>query len=187
MEAEPFRTLFPLPRLLRFALAAATALSLSFFFAPGISRADIYQWEDDQGTLHFTDDVSRIPPPYRKKATQLIREGPSVISPMRTSPPPDRQESAPSAAGLPSKEVATQAPEREKEELVAQVEQQKAKISAKEEHIRAVDEKRSLAVNPLRNRVVDQADLDLYDKYLAELPSDKEKLKEMESLLESIK
>ena len=53
--------------------------------------------------------------------------------------------------------------------------------------IRAVDEKRSLAVNPLRNRVVDPADLDLYEKYLAELPADKEMLKEFESRLEAIK
>lgn len=77
--------------------------------------------------------------------------------------------------------------EREKEELVSQVEQQKAKIAAKEQHIRAVDAKRSLAVNPLRNRVVDPADLDLYDKYLAELPADKERLKEFESRHEAIK
>lgn len=67
------------------------------------------------------------------------------------------------------------------------MEQQKARIAAKEEHIRAVDEKRSLAMNPLRNRVVDPADLDLYDKYLAELPADRERLQELESRLEAIR
>lgn len=77
--------------------------------------------------------------------------------------------------------------EQQKEELVSQVEQQRAKVTAKEQHIRAVDAKRSLATNPLRNRFVDQADLDLYTKYQDELPADKEQLKELESRLESIK
>jgi hypothetical protein len=38
-------------------------------------------------------------------------------------------------------------------------------------------------VNPLRNRYVDQADLDLYDKYKDELPEDKERLRELETSL----
>ena len=187
MGKGPFRFRFPRPRLLPRAFVAVAAASLLFLSPPGTSRADIYQWKDDQGTLHFTDDVSTIPPPFRKKATQLIREAPSVISPSRTSPPPDGQEAGHSTAGAPSKEGVTQDPEREKEELGSQVEQQKARIAAKEEHIRAVDEKRSLAMNPLRNRVVDPADLDLYDKYLAELPADRERLQELESRLEAIR
>jgi len=77
--------------------------------------------------------------------------------------------------------------EQRKEELVSQVEQQRAKIAAKEQHIQAVDAKRSLAVNPLRNRFVDPADLDLYEKYQDELPADKEQMKALESRLESIK
>jgi len=77
--------------------------------------------------------------------------------------------------------------EQKKEELVSQVEQQRAKIAAKEQHIQAVDAKRSLAVNPLRNRFVDPADLDLYEKYQEELPADKEQMKALESRLESIK
>jgi hypothetical protein len=88
--------------------------------------------------------------------------------------------------GLSAGEEAAQEAARE-EELASLVEQQKAKIAAKEEHIRAVDAKRSLAVNPLRNRIVDQADMDLYDKYKDELPGDKERLRELESSLESIK
>jgi len=86
----------------------------------------------------------------------------------------------------PDKEEALSA-EQEREEVVAQVEHQRAKIAAKEQHIQAVDAKRSLAVNPLRNRVVDPADMELYNKYKEELPGDKEQLKELESLLDSIK
>jgi len=155
--------------------------------SPGPSRADIYQWKDSQGTLNFTDDISNIPPAYRKKATQLIREAPSVISPLQTSPPPGGQSPAPSRSGLSKEEETVQDAAREKEELASQVEQQRAKIAAKEKLIREVDDKRSLAMNPLRNRVVEQADQDLYKKYKAELPDDKERLKNLESRLESIK
>lgn len=63
----------------------------------------------------------------------------------------------------------------------------KAKIIAKEQHMAAVDAKRSLANNPLRNRFVDQADLDLYEKYRAELPADKARLTDLESQLISIR
>lgn len=168
-------------------IAAACLLLLS---SPAPSRADIYRWEDVEGTVHFTDDVSTIPPRYRKDSTRLIREAPSVISPERASPSPmGKQAPLPGAAatGRSAEEEAAQEAAREKEELVSQVEQQKAKIAAKEQHIRAVDAKRSLAVNPLRNRFVDQADLDLYEKYQAELPADRERLQGLESRIESIK
>jgi hypothetical protein len=154
------------------------------------SRADIYQWKDSQGTVHFTDDVTTIPSQYRKGSTLLIREPPSSISPTQVSPPPGGPQATPSGnvRGVvnPDKEEAPSS-EQEKEEIVAQVKHQKAKIAAKEQHIQAVDAKRSLAVNPLRNRVVDPADMELYNKYKEELPGDKKQLKELESLLDSIK
>jgi hypothetical protein len=46
-----------------------------------------------------------------------------------------------------------------------------------------VDEKRSLATNPLRNRIVSPADLDLYQKYQVELPYDRDRLRQLESRL----
>ena len=144
------------------------------------SRADIYRWEDGQGTVHFTDDVTSIPSQYRKGSSLLIREAPSSISPTPVSPPPGRPQ-----ATQPGSVHGAVNPDRE--EIASQVEHQRAKIAAKEQHIRAVDAKRSLAVNPLRNRIVDPADMELYNKYQEELPGDKEQLKELESLLDSIK
>jgi hypothetical protein len=142
------------------AVLGAAVACLLLLLSPAASRADIYQWEDSQGTVHFTDDVTTIPAKYRK--------------PEKASPSPGMKQ-----APLPG---SAQEAARE-EELASLVEQQKAKIAAKEEHIRAVDAKRSLAVNPLRNRYVDQADLDLYDKYKDELPEDKERLRELETSL----
>lgn len=190
MKPRPSR--FPLPRRLRRPLAvlggAVACILLLSHAAP--SRAEIYQWKDSQGTMHFTDDVTNIPSQYRKSSTLLIREAPSSISPSQTSPPSGGPQSPPSGSVRGTvgtdKEEALSA-EQQKEELVSQVEQQRAKIAAKEQHIRAVDAKRSLALNPLRNRFVDPADMDLYTKYRDELPADKEQLKELESRLESIK
>jgi len=180
------------PRRLRWPLAfmggAIACILLLSSAAP--SRADIYRWEDGQGTVHFTDDVTTIPSQYRKGSTLLIREPPSSISPTQVSPPPGGPQATQSGsvrgAVNPEKEEALSA-EQEKEEIVAQVKHQRAKIAAKEQHIRAVDAKRSLAVNPLRNRFVDPADMELYSKYQEELPGDKEQLRELESLLGSIK
>ena len=62
----------------------------------------------------------------------------------------------------------------------------RAKITAKEELIQSVDAKRSLATNPLRNRFVSPSDMELYRKYQAELPGDRERLKELESRIDSL-
>ncbi len=167
------------------AVPAAALGCLLLFLSPAPARADIYQWEDSQGTIHFTDDATTIPAKYRKNASKLIREAPSVISPEETYPSPESMPTAP-MSGLTAEEEAVREAGR-KEDLVSRVEQQKAKIAAKEEHIRAVDAKRSLATNPLRNRFVDQADMDLYAKYKEELPGDRERLRELETRLESIR
>jgi len=64
-----------------------------------------------------------------------------------------------------------------------QAEKLRAKIDAKERFLRDVDQKRSLATNPYRNRYVSPADLELYGKYKEELPGDRERLTELDSRL----
>ena len=189
MKAGPAASRPARPGRLTLAVLGASVACLLLLLSPAVSRADIYQWKDNQGTIHFTDDETTIPAKYRKNSNRLIREAPSVISPEKASPSPGmKQAPLPGSArgGLSAEEEVAQEDARE-EELASLVEQQKAKITAKEEHIRAVDAKRSLAVNPLRNRYVAQADLDLYDKYKEELPQDMERLRELETSLESIK
>ena len=190
MESGPSRIGSVRPARLTLALLGGAAFLLFLLSPPAPSRADIYRWEDSQGTVHFTDDITNIPSQYRKNSTLLIREAPSVVPPPQAAPPAGIPQASPppnARPALSAQEQATLDAAREKEDLVSQVEQLKAKIAAKEKHISAVDAKRSLAVNPLRNRFVDQADLDLYDKYQTELPADRERLKELESRLTSRK
>ena len=186
MEAGPSRIGSVRPPRLTLALLGGAAFLLFLLSPPAPSRADIYRWEDSQGTVHFTDDITNIPPQYRKNSTLLIREAPSFAPLPQAAPPAGIPQASPPPNAGPALSAQEQA-EREKEDLASQVEQLKAKIAAKETHISAVDAKRSLAVNPLRNRFVDQADLDLYDKYQSELPADRERLKELESRLTSRK
>lgn len=51
-----------------FVLAATFHLSL-----PRGALAGIYSWKDEKGGIHFTDDLSKIPPQYRAKESGLTR------------------------------------------------------------------------------------------------------------------
>jgi hypothetical protein len=170
------------------ALFGAGAFLLGSAFFPPSPRADIYRWVDGGGAVHFTDDASTIPPAYRKNATRMIREAPGEASPpAHAIPPGPNLPPPPPEAGIPSGEQAPPDVEASKEQLAAQAEQLRAKIAAKERHLRDVDAKRLPGANPLRNRIVDQEDMDLYEKYRAELPGDRERLDEIESRLDSFK
>jgi len=166
---------------------AFAAIALLMLFAAD-SRADIYRWEDGTGAIHFTDDLSNVPAAFRDKATMVIREAPRTPE-APSSAPPDRgtgqTKASPTPAPSPKDEAAEAA--REKESLASEAEQLKAKIAAKEKLIRFVEDRQNLAMNPYRSRVVDPGDLELYKKYQAELPQDREQLRDLEFRLELLK
>ena len=35
---------------------------------PGRAQAQMYQWEDEQGTLHYTNELQNVPEPFRSRA-----------------------------------------------------------------------------------------------------------------------
>lgn len=150
---------------------------------PLVARADIYRWEDENGVLHFTDDVSNIPAAYRGKVKMFVKEPTEPVPP--PSSPAERGVYTPPSTYLPapSREDEAEAAAREAESLSTRIEQLKARISAKENLVKTVENRQNLALNPLRNRVVDPGDMELYRKYRAELPGDREQLKELESRL----
>jgi hypothetical protein len=171
----------PIRRIASFRLAVSLLAVL--LAAAGASRADIIRWEDEKGVVHFTDDISNVPARFRDKAGVIIRETPRSRSGNgRTGSPGDSPGAVPSPADPPGYDPVTG-----KEALAAQVEELRAKIAAKEQLIRYVDEKQSLATNPYRNRFVDPDDLSLYGKYKQELPEDKTRLGELEALLENFR
>jgi Domain of unknown function (DUF4124) len=159
-------------------LGCATALPLP-------SRADIYRWEDDRGTVHFTDDLGNIPAKFRGHQRPILKGPPSATTPSVStfgSPPAAAQPPEPASTEPPATQAST-----ETDELAGQTEQLKAKIAAKEKFVETIDRKRSNIRNPLGNRFVSPEDLELYRKYSAELPQDREQLRDLESRLRAIK
>jgi hypothetical protein len=163
-------------------LTAAAVIVLSMaFVAP--SLADIYRWEDESGVIHFTDDVSAIPAKYRGKSREILKTPPGAGQPSLSTMGAPSSPPGPSFYQGPSNEETNDRPllPRDDDETVA--EKLRAKIDAKEQFVRGVDEKQSLATNPYRNRLVSPSDLELYRKYKEELPGDRERLKALESRL----
>ncbi len=52
-------------------------------------QATIYRWQDAQGNTHFTDDLTRVPPSQRERATvENLPEQPANVTPAPSPPPP---------------------------------------------------------------------------------------------------
>jgi len=162
-------------------------LALSTLFAPPAS-ADIYRWEDESGGVHFTDDISNIPAKHRGKAREIQKTPPEAgkpsLSTMGAPPPSPGSSYSPQQSN--GGEVLEQ-PSIKEDDDATQAEKLRAKIDAKERFVRAIDQKRSLAIRSLSNRYVSPSDMELYAKYKEELPADRERLKEIESRLSPVR
>jgi len=157
-------------------------LAFSAFLAPPAS-ADIYRWEDESGVIHFTDDLSSIPPEYRGKSREILKTPPAAGQPSLSTMGAPSSSEGQSSSPMPSSVETIYRPPVSQDDDAALASMLRAKIDAKEQFIRGVDEKQSLATNPYRNRIVSPSDLELYRKYKEELPGDREHLKALESRL----
>jgi clan AA aspartic protease (TIGR02281 family) len=71
----------------------------SLFFG-SIAYGDVYKWVDEKGTLHFTDDLSKIPERYRPdveilkgtKRKETIEVSPSSPKEKTPTPPPKKDD-----------------------------------------------------------------------------------------------
>ncbi|GFO64540.1 DUF4124 domain-containing protein [Geomonas paludis] len=61
--------------------------------APALVLGGTYQWRDDAGTVHFTDDSDRIPDKYLKRAKEV--DGTPAAKPAANAP---KQEASPTAS-----------------------------------------------------------------------------------------
>src|SRR5262245_9050706 len=71
------------------ALAAMAVAALLLF--PAAGAAQMYRWEDEGGTVHFTNAPERIPDPIR-----------SQMGPIELAPAPDEAEAKPAAPSAPA-------------------------------------------------------------------------------------
>jgi len=155
-------------------------IALAFLTLPCASRADIYQWEDDSGVMHFTDDIGNIPPKYRAHQKPILKGPPSAgkpsVSTVESPPAVTSRPPPPPPPGATSEPAGQSAMERSRE-----AEALRAKIAAKEQFVETIDRKRSNILNPMGNRFVSPEDLELYGKYNQELPQDRQRLRELEA------
>jgi hypothetical protein len=164
-------------------LLSGGMFAFSVFLAPPAS-ADIYRWEDESGGIHFTDDLSTIPAKHRRKAREIQKTPPEAGQPsLSTMGAPPPAPPGPSLSPAPSKGETLDRPAIPEDDDATLAEKLRAKVDAKERFIRGVEEKRSVATNPYRNRFVSPSDMELYRKYKEELPGDRERLKALESRL----
>ena len=86
-------------------LIRAVVITLLLLLAPAAHGA-IFGWTDSEGTKHFTNKESNIPPRYRDKAKLLYPEPedsqpPPQAAQPQVSPPPARSEEPPSRVAQP--------------------------------------------------------------------------------------
>jgi clan AA aspartic protease (TIGR02281 family) len=62
-------------------------LAATLALAPALARAEIYRWTDAEGRVHFTEDLSRVPPEQRGAAREGAAAPPSGRVQTFESPP----------------------------------------------------------------------------------------------------
>ena len=68
---------YPLRPWIKFSCALGV---LVFLILASPSHSAVYKWKDDKGKTHFTDNLSKIPPQYRKKGELKDLKGDTVKS-----------------------------------------------------------------------------------------------------------
>jgi len=81
--------------------AAVMLIMLAPFVLASAGEATTYEWTDDAGVVHFTDDQGNIPAKFQKKVKELnIGSDENVISPAAPAP-----QNTPPEASSPSREA----------------------------------------------------------------------------------
>ena len=161
-------------------LCAITIILGFAIISPNPSPGEVYRWVDRKGGIHYTDNPQNIPDHFQDKAEKRNLPAISTI-PSDELPPVEsrtgeyRDGEETEGKGYTDKNVVLS-------RLTLAIQSLKNQIKAKKELIQYVDNKRSLANNPYRNRVVSDGDLKLYEKYKKELPGDEKNLEELKSL-----
>jgi vacuolar-type H+-ATPase subunit I/STV1 len=76
----------PLPPRVFMLLPLFIALSVFLSSAPLPWANEMYRWTDEKGTVHFVDDLSKIPPEYLDRTRRI--DAPESIPVQKETPPP---------------------------------------------------------------------------------------------------
>jgi hypothetical protein len=90
---------------------------LFLFLKPFPAAATTYQWTDEQGSIHFTNDLATIPSSYQGEVKTVPRPEPSPPPPAPPPPPNDDEEVQEENPEVLAYEECTEALEKTREDL----------------------------------------------------------------------
>ena len=145
---------------MRHLLAALTLL----VFSASLASASTYQWRDDNGVTHFTDDSDRIPAKYLGRAKELdsIRGEKKPATPAKVQELPAAV--AAPAAGSAAPDDSAVARSEEKERLEAELKSLQAGLATKKKELDRLHHKWSV----VKGRTPTEKEVEEFEKKRAE-------------------
>jgi type IV secretory pathway VirB10-like protein len=109
----------------RFALSVMAVVTILF---SGAAQATIYRWQDAEGNTHFTDDLTRVPAPYRGQVeVEALPEAPVSATPA-PPPPVDEPPDNPPPPAANEYEECLKKVQEERERLTRQLEEDEDRL-----------------------------------------------------------
>jgi hypothetical protein len=149
-------------------------------FLSGLSPAfaEIYHWTDEEGVLHITDDLGKVPEEYRSKA-KVFETGPAEEEPAVEPAPP------PAAPGLEVEELYDGQPldwwKEEFEKIEKRIAELEGAYNKKRQFVSVFEAGRRFG------QVFEQSDVETYQRYKKEIPEDEKRFEELDGELEELR
>ena len=153
--------------------------AIALLCAPVLVMADIYQWEDARGVVHFTDDIKKVPSRYRDK----VRVQKTTVPGVETAVP-ETSGKAEEKTGKEDElygEYTLQWWLETFRKKKTEVSQAASLIETKKNFVQMFESGRRFG------QTYEQADVDKYNAYKAELPADEQRLRDLNDEVAELK
>ncbi len=146
---------------------------------PALALADIYQWEDAAGVIHFTDDMKKVPDKYRDKVRVQKSIAPSsdTTAPQNNVKDDGKAVSDDELYGDYTLQWWLETFRKKKNEVSQAV----SLIETKKKFAQMFESGRRFG------QVYEQADVEKYNAYKAELPADEQRLHDLDEEVAELK
>ena len=157
----------------------AVFVAIAVFSVPALAFADIYQWEDAAGVVHFTDDMKKVPDKYRDKVRVQKSIAPSTdtTAPQSNVKGDGKAVSDDELYGEYTLQWWLETFRKKKNEVGQAV----ILIETKKKFVQMFESGRRFG------QIYEQADIEKYNLYKTELPADELRLKEVNEEVAELK
>jgi hypothetical protein len=154
-------------------------ISVFLLTAPA-ALADIYHWTDDEGVLHITSDLNKVPERYRGKVT-VIESEPEEEGPL-VEPTPPAPEKKPQREG---EELFGGLPlswwQKQFIKMYGEISKAEAGYNRKKQYVDVFEKGRRFG------QVFDDEEIESYERFKKELPADEKWLERLRGELEELR